>query len=171
MDGSNTSHNAAGVATAPFPPTTGEPPGPNPMPATLEETFADWLRIWDEGCETPSGKASAPMFAQLSEIIAEMRSLGFFEESSVAPNVLHHWNFEPWNVMAKRGADGQYKVTGLLDWDGALSVLLVLAGRPLAWLWLPEKRVASSPDWGWDVDELGFGLAELRAPLARKTEK
>lgn len=102
------------------------------------------------------------MFAQLSKITAEMRSLGFFEECSSTPNVLHHWDFEPRNIMVERG-NGQYKVTRVLDWDSILSVPLVLARKPPAWLWLPEMETTSSGDW-WDgdVDELELGPAELR---------
>ena len=173
VDGNDASRNAAGVATAPFLRAICEPPRPSPTPTTLEETFADRLRVLDEEeRETPSGIVMLPMFARLSEIIAEMRGLGFFEECSVAPNVLHHWDFEPRNIMVERGTDGQYKVTGLLDWDGVLSVPLVLARKPPAWLWLPEeKKATSSLDWGWDVDELDLGPVELRAPFEREMEK
>ena len=81
-------------------------------------------------------------FARLSEIIAEM-SLGFFEECSVGLNALHHRDHEPRHKVVEVGSD-QYKATGLLDWGEVLSVPLVLAGQPPAWLWLPEWKVTSS---------------------------
>ena len=162
---SDTSHSA-GVATAPFPIWRGEPPQPGPTRTTLEDTFADRFRAWDTKRETRPGKALVPIFAQLEEIVAEMRSLGFFEECSVAPNVLHHWDFQPRNIIVEGGND-RYKVTGLLDWDEVLSVPLVLARKPPAWLWLPEGKMTSSQD----VDEWELGPAELRTLFERKMRK
>ena len=170
VDGSNTSHNT-GVATASPPTLFGGRPQPGPTPTTLEDAFADRFRVWDAERETPLGKLLVRKFERLSGIIAEMRSLGFFEECSIAPNVLYHWDFEPRNLMVE-GVDGQYKVTGVLDWDEVLSVPLVLARQPPAWLWLPEKKAASSQDW-WDgyVDELELGPAELRTLFEQKMEE
>jgi hypothetical protein len=115
----------------------------------------------------PLEKVLVPMFVQLLETIAEMRSLGFFEECSFTPNILHHWDFELWNIMVEAGND-LCKVTGLLDWDSVLSVPLVLARTPPAWLRLPERKMTSSQHW-WveDVDELELGLAELWALFER----
>jgi hypothetical protein len=100
VDGSDTSHNA-GVATAPFRPGLDEPLQPGPTPTTLEDAFADRFRVWEAERETPLGEVLVPKFARLSEIIAESRSPGFFKECSVAPNVLHHWDFESRNIMVE----------------------------------------------------------------------
>ena len=158
--------HSPGVAAAPFPTGFGEYPQPGPTPTTLEDAFADRFRAWDTERETPLGKVVAPMFARLEEIIVEMRGLGFFEECSVAPNVLHHWDFQPRNIMVE-GRDDGYKVSGLLDWDEVLSVPLVLARKPPAWLWLPEGKLTSSQD----VDEWELGPAELRTLFEREMEK
>ena len=102
-----------------------------------------------------------------------MRSLGFFEVCSVAPNVLHHWDFELRNIMVE-GENGLYKVTGLLDWGSVLSVPLVLARKPPAWLWFPGGKMTSSQDCtdlDLDVDEVELGPAELRTLFERKMEK
>src|SRR5205085_12610066 len=67
---------------------------------------------------------------------------------------------------------GLYKVTGLLDWDSALSVPLVLARKPPAWLWLPQGKMTSTHDWGdVDVDEVELGPAEIRTLFERNMEK
>ena len=170
VEGSDTLHNA-GVATAPFPARFAKTPPPGPTPTSLEDAFADRFRVWDSERETRVGKVLVPMFAQLSEITAEMRSLGFFEECSVAPNVLHHWDFEPRNIMVE-GGNGQYEATGLLDWDSVRSVPLVLARKPPAWLWLPKMGMTSSQAW-WDgdFDELELGPAELRTLFEQRMEK
>lgn len=88
-------------------------PEPGRPPATLEDSFADLFRVWGEEREAPLGKMLVSKFARLSEIIAEMRSLGLFEECNVAPNVLHHRDLELRNMVG--GVNDQYKVTGLLD--------------------------------------------------------
>ena len=70
------------------------------------------------------------------------------------------------------GGNGLYKVTGLLDWDSALSVPLVLARKPPAWLWLPQGKMTSTRDWDdVDVDEVELGPAELRTVFERNMEK
>ena len=80
-----------------------------------------------------------------------MRGLGFFEECGVAPSVLYHWDFQPRNIIVEGGND-QSKVTGLLDWDEVLSVPLVLARKPSAWLLLPEGKMTSSQDVNeWEI--------------------
>ena len=160
VGGSDTSHPAS-VTTGSF---AGyfERPQPGATPTTIEDAFDDRLRVWGEECE------EVPMFERLAEIIAEIKSLAFFEQCSFAPNVLHHWDFEPRNIMVE-GENGIYKVTALLDWDSVRSVPLVLARRPPAWLWLPKREMTSSQDW-WDgdVDELELGPAELRTLFERK---
>ena len=47
-------------------------------------------------------------------------------------------DFQPRNIIVEGGND-QYKVTGLLDWGEVLSVPLVLARKPSAWLWLAAE--------------------------------
>ena len=157
-----------GVATAPFPGGLCERREPGPTPTTLEDAFADRFRAWDKYRETRTGVLLVPMWAQLSEIIVEMKSLGFFEQCCVAPNVLHHWDFEPRNIMVERG-NGICKVTGLVDWDRVLSVPLVLARKPPAWLWLSEEEMESSHTW-WDgdFDEVELGPSELRTLFEQK---
>ena len=166
-DGNDTSH-LAGVTTGSFLAGYSVRPEPGPTSTTLEDAFADRLRVWGEEYENPLDEI---LFKQLSEIIAEIKSLGFFDQCSVAPNVLHHWDFEPQNIMAE-GENDHYRVTGLLDWDSALSVPLVLARKPPAWLWLPKREWTSSQEW-WDgdVDELELGPAELRTRFERKMEE
>ena len=96
-----------------------------------------------------------------------MRSLGFFEECGVAPSVLYNWDFQPRNIIVEGGND-QSKVTGLLDWDEVLSVPLVLARKPPAWLLLPEGKMTSRY---WEVVLFTSRLerTRLEAPLDSRT--
>ncbi|KAL9581342.1 MAG: hypothetical protein Q9203_005931, partial [Teloschistes exilis] len=62
-----------------------------------------------------------------------------------SPIVLHHWDLEPRNLIvsnAKTDDDnnnnnphGAWKITGLIDWDDALALPLLLARPPPRWLW------------------------------------
>jgi hypothetical protein len=45
---------------------------------------------------------------------------------------------------------GQWAISGVLDWDGILSVPLVLARRPPIWLWCNEKERSSA--WSGNLD-------------------
>ena len=170
MDRGSTSSNAS-VAIGSFPTRLVHPPQTGYQPTTLEGAFANQFRFWDAERETPVGEVWVPMFARLSEITTEMKGLGFFEECSVAPNVLHHWDFEARNIMVE-GGNGLYKVTGLLDWGSVLSVPLVLARKPPAWLWIPESEMTRGRGW-WDedADEVELGPAELRTLFEHKMEK
>ena len=81
--------------------------------------------------------------------------------------MLYHWDFQPRNIIIVEGGNDRSKVTGLLDWDEVLSVPLVLARKPPAWLSLPEGKMTSSQD----VDEWELGPAELRTFFERKMRK
>ncbi|KAI4715377.1 hypothetical protein E4T48_08455 [Aureobasidium sp. EXF-10727] len=74
-----------------------------------------------------------------------MAELGFFQErASTNSNVLYHWDLKPRNILVgteatdpSTGVPGthHWQITGVLDWDDALSVPTVLARKPPVWLW------------------------------------
>jgi len=108
---------------------------------------------------------------RLQAIAREMKALGLFQ---VTDNncALWHWDLSAANIMIRRtsandGSDldqpsgpttsfatndsqGKWVVSGVLDWDDALSVPLVLARKPPSWLWLDEDNRGSN--WVDDPD-------------------
>ena len=50
------------------------------------------------------------------------------------PIVLHHWDLEPRNIMVDKNS-GVWKISGVIDWDAAVSVPRPMARRPPAWIW------------------------------------
>ena len=65
---------------------------------------------------------------------------GAFKHTS--PIVLHHWDLEPRNIMVEKIASGDWRIQGIIDWDGALA--------------LPRPLARRAPDWIWDFDSEGF---------------
>lgn len=90
---------------------------------------------------------------------------------------LWHWDFSAANVMIRRKQQnkkgkrkeknsrgergptassatidslGKWVVSGVLDWDDALSIPLVLARKPPSWLWLDEDNHSST--WAGNLD-------------------
>jgi aminoglycoside phosphotransferase (APT) family kinase protein len=137
--------------------------------SSLQELLSTQLDAWLQR-ELSDGWASfvADMFRRLKEIYTEMEELGFFQErASLNPNVLYHWDLEPRNIIVKRRTTGcsseisephHWEITGVLDWDDALSVPSILARKPPVWLWdfsddesLPSSVLA---DYDGDVDLL-----------------
>ena len=58
---------------------------------------------------------------------------GFFEDQSL-PILLHRWNLEDRNIMVSQ-INGTWKITGIIDWDGAIALPRPLARIPPVWLW------------------------------------
>lgn len=88
------------------------------------------------------------MFARLSRITAETRSSpGFFEESSVALNVLHHWDFETRDMMVERG-NSQYKLTAGLGLGNECTACACQEATCMA-----VTTGTSQDRWDGDIDE------------------
>jgi hypothetical protein len=137
--------------------------------STPQELISTQLDAWLQR-ELSDGRASfvADMFRRLKEIYTEMEELGLFQgRTSLNSNVLYHWDLEPRNIIVKRRATGcssdvpdthNFEITGVLDWDDALSIPSILARKPPVWLWdfseddtLPSSILA---DYDGDVDLL-----------------
>lgn len=137
--------------------------------SSLQELLSTELDAWLQR-ELSDGRGSfvADMFKRLKEIYTEMEELGFFHErASLNSNVLYHWDLEPRNIIVNREATAcssdvpdtyNFEITGVLDWDDALSVPSILACKPPVWLWdfsddesLPSSVLA---DYDGDVDLL-----------------
>lgn len=93
-------------------------------------------------------KSLLPKWLKLRQIMQEMDERKYLEDDRA---VLWHWDFAARNVMVEKTAAGSWCITGVLDWDGALSVPPVLSRKPPAWLW----HMGEDPSgWTGDVDML-----------------
>ena len=75
---------------------------------------------------------NAPYFGRLSIIAREMDELGCLGSS---PFVLCHEDLAARNIMAKVNNDGLLKITGVLDWDGAMFAPRFMSCLPPDWIW------------------------------------
>lgn len=113
--------------------------GPN-VKALFDSHIDGWLeteRKYEEEVNDDSGRV--PYYNKMKEILNTLQSDNTFDQPQ--PIVLYHWDLEARNVMVTSTPDG-YKITGIIDWDGALASPRVLARR--------------APDWIWDFDHEGF---------------
>jgi len=53
---------------------------------------------------------------------------------------LSHWDLSAQNVLVEKVA-GVWKISGVIDWDEALSLPGVIGRKAPVWLWRPEVRV------------------------------
>ncbi|KAL8684609.1 MAG: hypothetical protein Q9224_006240, partial [Gallowayella concinna] len=81
------------------------------------------------------GSLSLPLFQQLLCILSTLNRSGTFK-ADPSPIVLHHWDLEPRNIIVNPAPSGPgYTITGVIDWDNALSLPRALARRPADWIW------------------------------------
>ena len=119
-------------------------------PATsLMELLFGQFEAWKEHDQNLSmERGTSLLWAQIIEIAKEMDSLQLLGSVNDNENVLYHWDLEARNVLVEQRL-GNWEITGVLDWDGALSVPPVLARKPPIWLW----DFSDDPsDWDGDVD-------------------
>ena len=69
----------------------------------------------------------------LLEMIDELDQECAFKNAPF-PIVLHHWDLEARNIMVEKIND-EWKICGVIDWDGALALPRPLARRPHDWIW------------------------------------
>ena len=74
-----------------------------------------------------------PIWRKMETMLEEMDEEGFFRPSP-EPIVMHHWDLEARNIMVEN-TNGSWKVTGIIDWDDAMSLPRPLARKPPAWFW------------------------------------
>jgi len=119
-------------------------------PATsLMELLFGQFEAWKEHDQNLSmDRGTSLLWAQIIEIAKEMDSLQLLGSVNDNENVLYHWDLEARNVLVEQRL-GNWEITAVLDWDGALSVPPVLARKPPLWLW----DFSDDPsDWDGDVD-------------------
>ncbi|KEQ59812.1 uncharacterized protein M437DRAFT_77916 [Aureobasidium melanogenum CBS 110374] len=119
----------------------------SPSPTSLRELLSTQFDAWIQHklADDPTETFDAGMFQRLKKIYSEMDELGFFEDrASLNSNVLYHWDLEPRNILIERNTtvpssdaseEHHVQITGVLDWDDALSVPPILARKPPIWLW------------------------------------
>ncbi|KAL9032983.1 MAG: hypothetical protein Q9214_007726 [Letrouitia sp. 1 TL-2023] len=110
--------------------------------------------------ETPGERTGTRhMWVKLREIAQEMDALGMLEGQD--GNVLWHWDFAARNILVDK-KDENWEITGILDWDDAITVPLVLSRVPPVWLWQFHDNPV-----GWDGD---YDLLPGRALDEREQE-
>ncbi|KAL8910592.1 MAG: hypothetical protein Q9171_004131 [Xanthocarpia ochracea] len=77
--------------------------------------------------------AIGPRFRDLLAMLKELNDEGAFDTQPF-PIVLHHYDFEPRNLMVSK-ATGTWKICGIIDWDDAVALPRPLARVPPRWVW------------------------------------
>lgn len=119
-------------------------------PATsLVELLFSQFEAWKQHDLNPSiDRGTSMLWAQIIEIAKEMDSLQLLGSVNDNENVLYHWDLASRNILVEQRL-GNWEITAVLDWDGALSVPPVLGRKPPIWLW----DFSDDPsDWDGDVD-------------------
>jgi aminoglycoside phosphotransferase (APT) family kinase protein len=120
----------------------------NPATSLVELLFSQF-EAWKQHDVNPSiDRGTSTLWAQIIEIAKEMDSLQLLGSVNDNENVLYHWDLASRNILVEQRL-GNWEITAVLDWDGALSVPPVLARKPPIWLW----DFSDDPsDWDGDVD-------------------
>ena len=128
----------------------GDPNAVEMKPATsLVELLFSQFEAWKEHDQNPSmDRGTSMRWAQIIEIAKEMESLQLLGSVNDNENVLYHWDLASRNILVEKRL-GNWEITAVLDWDGAVSAPPVLARKPPIWLW----DFSDDPsDWDGDVD-------------------
>ncbi|KAF7888718.1 uncharacterized protein EAF02_003259 [Botrytis sinoallii] len=78
----------------------------------------------------------------LQKITKEMKTAGLFSNTDT-DCVVWHWDLAFRNIMVEKQSNGQWALTGILDWDGLLSAPSVMTRAPPVWLWIEENDRSS----------------------------
>ena len=105
-------------------------------------------------------RATMYHFPRMLTMLETLEEEGAFADAP-CPIVLHHNDLEPRNIMVNRSSlSGEWKITGLIDWDEAIAVPRPLARRPPTWIW--DFDVKSCNYNGYlNVDHYPYSDAEL----------
>lgn len=103
----------------------------------LKAFLASHLNGWiaSDLKEEANGEHSLTLssYKKLLAMIDILSEEGAFADSP-QPIVLHHWDFEPRNILVENST-GEWRVSGIIDWDDAIALPRPLARRPLDWIW------------------------------------
>ena len=124
---------------------------PLPPPTTLEGFFHRQLtqRIAEDGDSYLSQSGEELWsWGKLLAVSNEMGQMGWLNSDLSAGGILHHWDLEARNIMVEyqegsspspspppTTGSGRWKITGIIDWDEALSDPPIFAHKPPMWLW------------------------------------
>ena len=98
---------------------------------TLLRSHIDGLILKEQKADSP--ELTVPPLEFLSVMVDELDHEGGFKGQPY-PIVLHHWDLEPRNLMVAR-IGGQWKITGVIDWDDTVAIPRPLARKPPSWIW------------------------------------
>jgi aminoglycoside phosphotransferase (APT) family kinase protein len=111
------------------------------MPTTNADNLLSLLR---ELCEVRSEEDGEDeelqgYWQKIQQMITEMEHSNIISKRREKPR-LWHWDLSKQNILVDKVA-GVWSVTGILDWDDAMSIPGVIGRKPPIWLWRPEVRV------------------------------
>lgn len=113
--------------------TTLDRQGPD-LKSFLTSHVQGWIaqELRDEGSEEQS--LTIGSWKKVLSMLDTLDNEGAFAKAP-CPIVLHHWDFEPRNIMVEQDSSNKWHITGVIDWDDALALPRPLARRPLDWIW------------------------------------
>lgn len=149
-------------------------------PKTMFRLFIDQFDAWQRfGQNCDRGEEEDQLMERFRKVTLEMKTLCLLPEM---PYVLFHPDFAPQNIMVcKLDEDSEcdskpltklhsepqdnhqtgWKITGILDWDGAAFVPYSVACTPPSWLWC---------DWNDDEEDEGI-LCKIPDDLEARERK
>ena len=115
-----------------------------------------------------------PHWRRMEAMLDEMEQEGFFRTKH-EPVVMHHWDLEARNIMVAK-TNGEWKITGVIDWDEAMCLPRPLARKPPAWFWTwsdsDEDKSSDESDCDQYPDrELSEKDTALKAYFDRRVEE
>ena len=115
-----------------------------------------------------------PYWRRMETMLDEMEQEGFFR-TAPEPIVMHHWDLEARNVMVAK-TNGEWKITGVIDWDEPECVPRPIARKPPAWFWTWSDSDEDTSSDESDCDqypdrELSETDAALKAYFDQKVEE
>ena len=116
-----------------------------------------------------------PYWRRMQTMLDQMHQESFFRPEP-EPIVMHHWDLEARNIMVSQTPDGEWKITGVIDWDEAICLPRPLARKPPAWFWTSTDNDEDTSSGESDCDlypdrELSDKQAELKAYFDARVEE
>ena len=99
----------------------------------IKALLTSHLDKWIQEEQAEDQNVLTPKFEKLRTMLNDMEEEGVFAHPS--PIVVHHCDLEPRNIMVSRSDNGQYHISGIIDWDDAVALPRPLARIPPRWIW------------------------------------
>jgi len=117
--------------------------------------LSSWLTLlfsWRADRESENGW-QLKFIKELQAILSQMFDLGYFTAyDRLDTTVLSHSDLHGGNILLDQAQDGQWRVTGILDWEDARHVPKVLAAISLEWMWGDEIYADGDLAFLWTGD-------------------